>query len=98
MEPIHAELLRLGTELEAVRGQVQRPLCADHFGLVKFSFSARPETEPQETGRHLPQQFGGSRLDYGDFAFRMEGYAAVLSRDGQGVALLREVGKLEKFE
>ena len=41
-----------------------------------------------EAGRHLPQQFGGSRLDYGDFvAFRMEGYAAVLSRDGQGVAL-----------
>ena len=28
----------------------------------------------------------------------MEGYAAVLSRDGQGVALLREVAKLEKFE
>ena len=28
----------------------------------------------------------------------MEGYAAVLSRDGQGGALLREVGKLEKFE
>ena len=25
--------------------------------------------------------FGGSRLDYGDFAFRVEGYAAVLSRD-----------------
>ena len=51
-----------------------------------------------EAGRHLPQQFGGSRLDYGDFAFRMEGYAAVLSRDGQGCALLREVAKLEKFE
>ena len=28
----------------------------------------------------------------------MEAYAAVLSRDGQGGALLREVGKLEKFE
>ena len=52
----------------------------------------------REAGRHLPQQFGGSRLDYGDFAFRMEGYAAVLSRDGQGGALLREVAKLEKFE
>ena len=34
----------------------------------------------------------------GDFAFRTEGYAAVLSRDGQGGALLREVAKLEKFE
>ena len=46
----------------------------------------------------MPQQFGGSRLDYGDFAFRMEGYAVILSRDGQGGALLREVAKLEKFE
>ena len=35
----------------------------------------------REVGRHLPQQFGGSRLDFGDFAFRMEGCAAVLSRD-----------------
>ena len=45
-----------------------------------------------------PQQFGGSRLGYGDFAFRMEGFAAVLSRDGQGGALLREVAKLDKIE
>ena len=52
----------------------------------------------REAGRHLPQQFGGSRLDHGDFAFRMEGNAAILSRDGQGGALLREVAKLEKFE
>ena len=28
----------------------------------------------------------------------MEGYAAVLARDGQSGALLREVAKLEKFE
>ena len=28
----------------------------------------------------------------------MEGYAAVLSRDGQGGALLRDVTNLEKFE
>ena len=52
----------------------------------------------REAGRHLPQQFGGSRLDYADFAFRMEGNAAVLSRDGQGGALLGEVAKLGKFE
>ena len=38
----------------------------------------------REARRHLPQQFGGSRLNRGDFAFRMEAYAAVLSRDGQG--------------
>ena len=31
-------------------------------------------------------------------AFRMEFCAVVLSRDGQGGALLREVAKLEKFE
>ena len=31
-------------------------------------------------------------------AFRLDGYAAVLSRDGQGGALLREVAKLEQFE
>ena len=29
----------------------------------------------REAGRHLPQQFGGSRLVFGDFAFRMEGSA-----------------------
>ena len=52
----------------------------------------------RDAGRHLPQQFGGSRLGYGDFAFRMEGHAAVLPRDGQGGALLREVAKLEKFD
>ena len=52
----------------------------------------------REAGRHLPEQFGGSRLDHGDFAFRMEGYAAVLSRDGQDGALLREVAKLDKFQ
>ena len=48
----------------------------------------------REAGRHLLQQFGGSRLDYGGFAFRMEGHAAVLSRDGQGGAILREVANL----
>ena len=50
MEPIHAELLRLATELEAVKGQVQRttrPLCTDHYGHVECRFTARPETEPQ---------------------------------------------------
>ena len=46
----------------------------------------------------MPQQFGGCRLDYGDFALWVEGYAAVLCRDGQGGALLREVAKLEKCE
>ena len=105
MEPIHAELLRLATELEAVRGQVQTECNAlrDLFARTTTAMSSSGSQHDRrlnhrEAGRHLPQQFGGSRLDYGDFAFRMEGYAAVLSRDGQGGALLREVAKLEKFE
>ena len=44
MEAVHVELVRLATELEAVKGH-------------------------REAGRHLPQQFGGSRLDCGDIAF-----------------------------
>ena len=76
--------------------RVSRRHFTDHYSLVKFSSSARPETEPQEAGRHLPQQFGGSRLDHGDFAFRMEGYAAVLSRDGQGVCAVERTGQAGK--
>ena len=105
MEPIHAELVRLATELEAVKGQVQTECNAsrDLFARTTTAFSRSGSQHDRrlnhrEAGRHLPHQFGGSRLDYGDFAFRMEGCAAVLSRDGQGGALLREVAKLEKFE
>ena len=105
MEAVHAELVRLATELEAVKGQVQTE-CNVLRDLFAQTTTAMSSSGPQhdrrlnhrEAGRHLPQQFGGSRLDYGDFAFRMEGCAAVLSRDGQGGALLREVAKLEKFE
>ena len=53
MEPIHAELLRLATELEAVRGQVQTECNAlrDLFARTTTALSssgpsARPETEP----------------------------------------------------
>ena len=91
MEPIYAELLRLATELEAVRGQVQTECNAlrDVFARTTTAMSSSGSQHDRrlnhrEAERHLPQQFGGSRLDYGDFAFRMEGYAAVLSRDGQG--------------
>ena len=105
MEPIHAELLRLATELEAVRCQVQTECNAlrDLFARTTAALSSSGSQHDRrlntrEAGRRLPQQFGGSRLDYGDFAFRMEGYVAVLSHDGQGGALLREVAKLKKFE
>ena len=96
MEPIHAELLRLAAELEAVKGQVQtecnalRDLCARTTTAMSSSGSQHDRRlNHREAGRQLPQPFGGSRLDHGDFAFRMEGYAAVLSRDGQGGTLSR---------
>ena len=100
MEPIHAELLRLAAELEAVRGQVQTECNAfrDLFARTTSGSQHDRRLNHREAGRHLPQQFGGSRLDHGDFAFRMEGYAAVLSRDGQGGALLRGMAQLQKFE
>ena len=96
---------RRSTELEAVKGLVQTECNAlrDLFARTTTALSSSGSQHDlrlnhREAGRHLPQQFGGSRFDCGDFAFRMEGYAAVLSRDGQGGALLREVAKLEKFE
>ena len=87
MEPIHAELLRLATELEAVKRQVQTECNAfrDLFARTTTALTcsgSQHDRRHREAGRHLPQQFGGSRLDYGDFACRMEGCAAVLSRDG----------------
>ena len=105
VEQIHSELVRLATELEAVKGQVQTECNAsrDLFARTTTALSSSGSQHDRilnhrEAGRHLPQQFGGSRLDDGDFAFRMEGHAAVLSRDGQGGALLREVAKLERLE
>ena len=96
--------IRLTTELEAVKGQVQtecnalRDLFAQTTTAMSVSGSQHDRRlNHREAGRHLPQQFGGSRLDYGDFAVRMESYAAVPSRDGQGCALLRKVAKLEKW-
>ena len=105
MEAVHMELVRLATELEVVKGPVQ-PECnapRDLFARTTTAMSSSVRQhdrglDHREAGRHLPQQFGGSSLDYGDFAFLMEGYAAVLSRAGQGGALLAEVAKLEKFE
>ena len=62
------------------------PCCTRSFGDAMSGSQSDKRLNHREAERHLPQQFGGSRLDYGDFAFRMEGYAAVLSRDGQGGA------------
>ena len=51
METIHAELVRLATEMEAASAnRVQRTtrhLSTDHYSHVKFSSSARQEAEPQ---------------------------------------------------
>ena len=101
MEAVHAELDRLATELEAVKGQVQTE-CNALRDLFARTTTAMSNLGPQhdrrlnnrEAGRHLPRQFGGSRLVSGDFAFRMEG----LSCDGQGGALLRKVSKLDQLQ
>ena len=84
MEAVHAELVRLATELEAVKGQVLTE-CNARRDLFARTTTAMSSSGPQhdrrlnhrEAGRHLPQQFGGSQLDYGDLAFWMEGHAAV---------------------
>ena len=103
MAQFHAELVRLASELESIRGQVQTKCNAlrDLFARTTATMASSQHDrrlKHEEAERHLPQQSGGSRVDYGDFAFRMEGYAAVLSRDGQSGALLRDVATLEKFE
>ena len=102
-EQVHAELFRLATEVELVRGQTQTECNAlrDSFARTTAAMGSSQHDRRlnhKEADRNLPQQFGGNRVDYGDFAFRMEGYAAVLSHDGQGGALLREVAKLDRFE
>ena len=104
MEPIHAEILRLVAELEAVQDQVHTECSAlrDFFARTTAAMSSSvPQHDwrlhHKEAGRHLPEQFVGSRFDHGDIAFRMEGCEAVLSLGGQGGALLREVAKLENF-
>ena len=80
MEAVHAELVRLATELEAVKGQVQTECNAlrDLFARTTAAMSGSGSQHDRrlnhtEAGRHLPQQFGGSLLDCGDFAFRMDG-------------------------
>ena len=103
---VHVELVRLPTELEAVKGQVQTECNAlrDLFARTTTAVSGSGTQQDRrlnhrEAGRHLPQQIGGSRLaTMATFAFRLEGFAAVLSRDGRGGALLREVAKPEKFD
>ena len=92
MEAIRAELVRLATQPEALKGRVQTE-CNALRDFIARTTTAMLSSVPQhdrrldhrEAWRHLPQQFGGSRLDYGDVPFRMEGFASVLSRDGQAV-------------
>ena len=73
MEAVHAELVRLATELEAVKGQVQTESNAlrDLFARTTTVMSGSgPQHDRRlnhrEAGRHLPLQFDGSWLDYGD--------------------------------
>ena len=88
VEAVQAELVRLVTELEAGERSRQTECNAlrDLFARTTAAMSSSgPQHDRRLNHRHLPQHFG---LDYGDLAFRMEGYAAVL----------REVAKLDKFE
>ena len=103
MEQIHAELVRLASELDTVRGQVQTECCGLRDLFTRATAAARSQQDGRlnhwEAKRHLHQQFGGSRVRHGDFAFRIEVYAAVLSHDGQDGALLGGgVTKQDKFE
>ena len=79
MEPSHAELLRPAKELEAVKGQVQTECNALRVLFARTTTAMSSSVLEHDrrlnhrgAGRHLPQQFGGSLLDYGDFAFRMD--------------------------
>ena len=82
MEAVHAELVRLATELEVVKSQVQTECNAlrDLFGRTTTAMTSpqyNRRLNRREAGSRFPQQFVGSRLDCGNLAFRMEGYAAV---------------------
>ena len=87
MEQNYSELFLRTTELEAVRDHVQME-CEAFRHLFERITTAMSSADSQhnrrlnhtEAGRHFPQQFGGSRY-YGDLAFRMEGNAAVVSRE-----------------
>ena len=86
MEQVNAELVRLATELESVKGQVLTECNAlrDLFARTTATMAGSQHDRHlnhKEAERHLAQQFGGSRVDYGDFAFRMEGYAARSCRE-----------------
>ena len=102
MAQVHAELHRLATEPESVKGQVQT-LCnalRDPFvrtTVVMGSSQHDRRLNHKEAERHLPLQFGGNRVDYGDFAIRVEGYAAVLSWVGRrAVERSRQAGQVRE--
>ena len=69
---IHAELVDLDTELEAEKGSMQTE-CNALRDLLARTTTAMSSSVPQhdrrlnnrEAGRHLPQQFGGSRVSDG---------------------------------
>ena len=68
-------LVRLATELEAVRGQVQTECNAlrDLFARTTAASMGGSQQERRlnhgDADKHFPQQFVGSRPDCGDFAF-----------------------------
>ena len=65
MEPIHAELLRLAKcKPSATRYETSLHGPLQPCQVQVFEHDRR--LNHREAWRHLPQQFGGSRLDYGD--------------------------------
>ena len=103
MEQLQTEVTRLSNELDAVQAAV-RAEC-DTLRQLFTQAAAQQRQQPQqrrlnhrEADRHLPQAFGGNRQDYADFAFRLESYASILSADGEGGNLLKEVASANQFD
>ena len=100
MEPIHAELLRLARELEAVKGQVQTECNALRVLFVRTT-TAMSSSGPQHDRRPMlgdachssPVEAGLTTVTF-RFGWRaMRQSCRVMDR-----VVLREVAKLEKFE
>ena len=84
MEQFFAELVRLATELDTVRDKVQTDLLTRATTAAATAATISQQNRrlnDREVERHFLRQFGVSRVDHGEFAFRIGEYAAVLSHD-----------------
>ena len=104
MEQMRVEITRLNNEMNSMKVAVRTEFDTLHQ-LFTQATEQQQQSRPQqrrlnhrEAERHLPQAFGGARQNYADFAFRLENYAAVLSTDGEGGNLLKEVANASKYD